>query len=122
MIRDGKPHESIPLSVWKYQHDAQRFLSLYTHDSEEEIFSYVQPDKKPVTLRKIKVPALIIFAGNDEYRERPMKKLLKWFQENVKSTDKKMAVIEDAPHNFNGYETLVVNEVSGWLKQRFNKA
>jgi pimeloyl-ACP methyl ester carboxylesterase len=118
LIKEEKPHEMLPLDIWSYMHDAQRFLSLYTPDSEEEIFSYAQPDKKAKILRKVKIPTFILFAGDDEFRDRPIKKIVKWFGKNLKAKDKKLVVIENAPHNFKSFEDKVVKETSTWLSQQ----
>lgn len=118
MVAEGRGGELLPLDVWSYQHDAQRFLSLYTPDSEEEIFSYVQLKKVSKTLRKVKIPTLVIFAEKDDYRDRPIKQIYKWFEKNVKSKDRKMVVIKDALHSFQGKEKDVSNEVKQWLNNR----
>lgn len=118
MVAEGRGSELLPLDVWSHQHDAQRFLSLYTPDSKEEIFSYVQPIKVPKTLRKVKIPTLVIFAEKDDYRDRPIKQIYKWFEKNVKSKDRKIVVIKDALHSFQGKEKEVSNEVKQWLSNR----
>lgn len=118
MVAEGRGGELLSLDVWSHQHDAQRFLSLYTPDSEEEIFSYVQPRKVPKTLRKVKIPTLVIFAEKDDYRDRPIKQIYKWFEKNVKSKDRKMVVIKEALHSFQGKEKDVSNEVKQWLSNR----
>jgi len=42
LVKSGKPHELLPPSYSEDLLDAQRYLSLYTPDSEEEIFTYAQ--------------------------------------------------------------------------------
>lgn len=118
MVNEGKEHQVIPLDIWPSRHDAQRFLSLYTPDSEEEIFSYAQLNKIPKTLRKIKIPTLIIFAEKDDYRDRPIKQIYKWFEKNLKVKDRKMVIVKGALHSFQGKEKEVSNEVKLWLKER----
>ncbi len=72
LISKGKPHDLLPTEVWKEDIvDAQRFLSLYTPESVEEIFTYVNPNIKPVALQKVKIPTLSIYAEKDEYHDRP---------------------------------------------------
>jgi pimeloyl-ACP methyl ester carboxylesterase len=118
MVAEGCGSELLPLDVWSHQHDAQRFLSLYTPDSKEEIFSYAQPIKVPKTLKKVKIPTLVIFAEKDDYRDRPIKQIYKWFEKNVKSKERKMVVIKDALHSFQGKEKEVSIEVKQWLSNR----
>lgn len=115
LVNKNKPGEILPLEIWPAMHDAQRWLSLYTPDSEEEIFSYAQSGRIPATLRKVKTPILVVFAGDDEYRDRSNKQLVKWFDKNIKTKNKKIVVIEKAPHSFRKYETKVAQEIADWL-------
>ncbi|MFH1970955.1 MAG: alpha/beta fold hydrolase [Patescibacteria group bacterium] len=115
MVFEGRLHNLLPLDIWEDYHDAQRFLSLYTPESEEEIFCYVQPYKTPKTLRKVKIPTLVLLAGKDEYRDRPIKKIEKWFEKNLKSRSKKVVIVDNAPHNFKNYESGAVNVIISWL-------
>src|SRR4029077_16607634 len=52
LVHSGRSHELIPakLGPW-FVCDAQRFLSLYTPNSAEELFTYAQPKKIPRALR-----------------------------------------------------------------------
>jgi pimeloyl-ACP methyl ester carboxylesterase len=117
LVDEGKPQNLLPLDEWPAMHSAQRFLSLYTPESSEEIFCYGQPGKLPKTLRKIRIPTLVILAGKDEYRDRPMKQLAKWFEKNVKAGDKQIEVINNAPHNFYKFETKVVDIIKDWINR-----
>jgi len=118
LVEQGKPHVLLPTNIWPHYHDAQRFLSLYTPDSKEEIFSYVQPKKLPTTLRKVKIPVLVVYAGGDEYGDRPMGKIAKWYRENSKSKDLTISIIDNAPHNFSRSEHKVFQQIGLWLKKR----
>ena len=115
MVEEGKQNELIPLDLWPEMHSAQRFLSLSTPDSEEEIFSYCQADKNPKTLRSVKTPMLVIFAGNDEYKDRPIQKIVKWFDENIKSKEYSIHVVKGAPHNMTDKEDEVVGLIRNWI-------
>ena len=116
MVEEGREHNLIPLDIWEQMDDAQRFLSLYTPESEEEIFTYAQPVKIPSTLRKIKIPILVILAEKDEYRDRSMKQIAEWFKKNVKARNKKIVILENAAHNFKGNEKDVLYEIGAWLR------
>jgi pimeloyl-ACP methyl ester carboxylesterase len=115
LVAENKSHELLPLETWPEMHDAQRFLSLYTPDSKEEIFTYVQPEKRPETLQKVKIPMLAVFAEKDEFRDRPTKKLAKWFEKNIKSKQYKIAIVKNAGHSFTEYEDKVAKEIANWL-------
>ena len=118
---EGKPHKILPLDVWPHMHDAQRFLSLYTPDSEEEIFNYCQPNKYPKTFKSVKTPMLIIIAEEDEYKDRPVKKIENWFTNSSNSKDLQISIVRNAPHSFQKYESDVVEKVDYWLKKRSEK-
>ncbi len=116
LVSKGKKNEILPDNVWKDDIvDAQRFLSLYTPDSEEEIFTYVNSNKIPKTLRKVKIPIFAVFAGKDEYHDRPTKKIVSWFEKNSKSQDLTIKVVENSPHSFQDHKEKVSKEIQKWL-------
>jgi len=95
--------------------DSQRFISLYSPDSPEELFCYAQKGKKPTSFMRIKEPLLILLAQKDEYRDRAMKKIASWFRKysNKHSTT---SIIENASHNFWGKEHMIVNSIQQWTQ------
>jgi pimeloyl-ACP methyl ester carboxylesterase len=117
LVRSGKPHDLLPANLWRGPIDAQRFLSLYTPDSKEEIFSYAQPEKIPRALHKLKIPLLVIFAGDDEYRDRPTEEIATWFRKNLRSPGGAIEIIPGASHSFHGKEATVAKSISRWLAQ-----
>jgi pimeloyl-ACP methyl ester carboxylesterase len=117
LSRRKKPHELLPANVWRGPIDAQRFLSLYTPDSKEEIFTYAQPAKIPGTLRKVKTPLLVIFAGDDEYRDRDTSEMADWFRRNLRSRRAEIETIPGALHSFNGQESQVTDSVRRWINK-----
>lgn len=117
LVEKGSQHEILPKEIWPQTHDAQRFLSLYTPDSEEEIFTYAQINKIPKTLRRVKIPTLVIYAGSDEYNDRPTGKIASWFKENSKSKDLTVKVINGALHSYKGHEKEVQTIVKDWIKK-----
>lgn len=119
LVKDGKPHELMPVEIWPELLDAQRFLSLNTPDSAEEIFTYSQPNKKPTTFQKVKTPTLIVLAGKDEYADRPARKLDAWFKANSKSNFLTTAIIDDSLHGLMRYETKISNLIRDWTTKAF---
>jgi pimeloyl-ACP methyl ester carboxylesterase len=107
LVRAGKSHELMPtpLGPW-FVCDAQRFLSLYTPDSSEEIFTYAQPEKPPSVLRAVKVPILVLLAGADEHSKLPARKIADWFAEHLKIGDE-IVVLPRVKHSFKGAEKRV---------------
>ncbi|MEK7502088.1 MAG: alpha/beta fold hydrolase [Patescibacteria group bacterium] len=117
LIKNGKPHELMPLDHWPYIHDAQRFLSLYTSDSEEEIFCYSQENKNPRTFQSVKLPILVVFAEKDEYLDRPISELQEWFKEKSRAIKIDFSIIEGADHGFNDKEQLVREEIFKFINR-----
>ncbi len=118
LVRRRKPHDLLPADIWPRPLDAQRFLSLYTPDSKEEIFTYAQPEKTPRTLRKVNLPLLIVFAGNDEYRDRDTEEIAEWFGNHIRSKKSEIRIIPNALHGFGGKEARVAESVRRWLSKR----
>lgn len=115
LVSKGKPHELLPLELSEDLLDAQRYLSLYTPDSEEEIFTYSQDKKIPVTLQEVTVPILVVFAEQDEYGDRPASEIGEWFKE-VSKAKIKIAIIKSAVHNLTGQETEAGAIIKDWIK------
>jgi len=113
LVSRGKPHELLPLNVWPDLIDAQRFLSLYTPDSTEEIFSYASK-KKPTLLINNKKPVLVILAANDQFTDRPMIDISNWFKEALKNNKHQINMIKEAPHNFLGQANVLQKIVKNW--------
>lgn len=112
LVKKGKPHELLPetLLPWRDLVDAQRFLSLYTKDSSEEIFCYAQKGKSPSTLRKVKTPILALFAEHDEFADRSAADLAGWFLEHIYTGEP--VIIPNVGHSFKGAEKLVAKEIT----------
>jgi pimeloyl-ACP methyl ester carboxylesterase len=117
LVRRKKLHELLPADVWRGPIDAQRFLSLYTPDSKEEIFAYAQPGKVPRTLQKLRTLLLVIFAGDDEYCDRKTSEIAAWFRGNLRSKHAEIEIIPGALHSFNGLESAVTASVRRWIKK-----
>ena len=112
----GKPHNMMPDNLCSYPHDAQRFLSLYTSDSVEEIFSYATVSRKPKILQKVKVPLFAIFAADDEYQDRPTAKIVEWFMNAMSKQKASFEIINGAPHNFKGFSRTIVKLIKSWMR------
>ena len=109
-------HDLLPLSVWSQMHDAQRFLSLYTPDSEEEIFSYCQKNKIPQAYHSITIPQLVILGEKDETRDRNIKKIAEWFKKNTRSRKSTIEIINGASHSFFQHENEVAENIKSFIK------
>lgn len=117
MVKRGKKHELLPPNTWWHYASAQRLLSLYTPDSVEEIFSYSQSDKIPTTYRSVRLPILALFAGADEYSDRPAEKLVEWFARNSRSKYFRAGIVPHVGHSFRDGETRVAQLVKKWISR-----
>ena len=115
LTRKGQSHSYIPPAIWPSLVDAQRFISLFTPNGQEELFTYAQPHKVPATLRRIRVPMHVVLAEKDEYRDRDSQEIAAWFSANMRSRRGSVSVIPGAGHGFKGLEHKVVNELRAWL-------
>jgi len=116
LVKSGKPHELLPRWTSSFMLlDAQRYLSLYTPDSPEEIFSYAQPKKKPKTYESVRVPVLTIFAGSDEYADRSAEEMQAWFIRYTRSSKFQSTIIPKVGHSFKGGETQVAQVIQKWI-------
>lgn len=113
LIKQGKGGELFKTSIWPFVISATRFVSLYTPDSAEEIFTYAT-DRKPKFLQKINAPLLVVLAGCDEYNDRPVEALSSWFSSNTKNKDQ-VKVVEGSSHSFHGFTPVV----TGLIKKSF---
>lgn len=106
LVALGKPHELLPNELVLFPCDAQRYISLYTPDSAEEIFSFAQPKKVPMLLHRMHIPTLVILAQHDEYWDRPVQRVATWFDQHLKAPHQ-IEIIAQAEHAFPGKEKEV---------------
>jgi len=114
LVKRGRPHELLPASIWNEEgDDAQRFLSLYTPDSAENIFPYNDPKKNPRILRSVKGSLLVLWAGKDEYADRPAEGIAGWFKTERPAA--RVVVVPDVGHSFKGGETSVLRAIKNFI-------
>ncbi len=113
MIKKGQGREIIPFSTWSEEPDTwERFVSLYTKDSAEEIFSYAH-DRVPKILRSVRIPLLALLAEDDEFADRPASELEQWFLEHIYEGE--TAVIPGVKHSFKGAEKNIAHTIQNWI-------
>jgi alpha-beta hydrolase superfamily lysophospholipase len=116
LVADGKPQALLPEKYWSRPISAQRFLSLFTPESTEEIFSYAVPSKQPQILQKIKKPFLVVLAGEDQFTDRPMTEVFAWFKQTLINKNAKVLMIKKSPHGFLGQEAKLKNLIFKFVK------
>lgn len=114
MVKEGRAHELMPKNIWEYTLDAQRFLSLYTPESIEEIFTYAS-GKNPKILRQVGKPLLNVLAEKDEFCDRPIIEIADWFGKNMVGKKCEIKIIKDSFHNFSGRESLINRFIKQWI-------
>lgn len=114
MVKNNKSSELMPSNLWPIPTDAQRFLSLFLPESIEEIFSYAS-GKKPRILKSVKKPLLIILAGDDEYKDRPVTEIFSWFKNVLVNKKNEIKIIDKASHNFIGHLFKLERIIKKWL-------
>lgn len=116
LVAAGKPHMLMPQQPGEwFLCDAQRFLSLYTPDSPEEIFTYIQPGATPCTLQSVRAPILVLLAGADEYGSVPAKKIADWFVRWIQNGH--VVIVPKVRHSFKGAEKAVAKTVRKFMKE-----
>jgi alpha-beta hydrolase superfamily lysophospholipase len=115
LVSKGKKHELLPLEIMPSLMDAQRFLSLYTPNSAEEIFSYAQPKKNPSAYKAIELPTLVFLARDDEYGDRPAEDIGAWMAKHTRSKHFAMHIISGATHGFKGREKIIAAGIRKWI-------
>lgn len=118
LISRGKKHSLLPEGLWHEVLDAQRFLSLYTPDSPEEIFSYAQPQKNPRVLKSVTVPILTLWAEKDEYSDRKSQVVQNWFEEKIVNKGSQFIIVPSTGHGFKGKEFQVAHSIHRWMDSK----
>jgi alpha-beta hydrolase superfamily lysophospholipase len=119
LVFQGKEQELLSPKSWTHLISAQRFLSLFTPESKEEIFSYASTNKSPI-LRRIKKPILIVLAGKDEYADREMTEIFSWFKREAPKDNSKVIMINNSLHNFSSYESKLKRKIFSWVSKIFS--
>ncbi len=113
LVRHGKKYSLLPEGIWHEVVDAQRFLSLYTPESVEEIFSYAQPKKNPRVLRSVQVPMLVLWPEKDEFAKRPAE-ITAWLEKHIWKG--RVVTVPRVKHNFRGGEKFVAATIRLWIQ------
>lgn len=97
---------------------AQRFLSLFSSNSAENVFPYNNSRTRWKELKSIKIPIMVAVSENDQYLDREANQLIKIFREKAVSTKKFYGVIiKDTDHDFNQKEKELAKNISLFIKE-----
>ncbi len=116
LVATNKSQVLLPEKLWLPQYSAQRFLSLFTPDSPEEIFTYGSK-AKPVALRRANKPILAILAELDQVASCNADELAAWFKNELNNgNNSKTIIIKGADHGFEDKEVELAKIIITWLK------
>ncbi|MBI2404966.1 DUF1749 domain-containing protein, partial [Candidatus Gottesmanbacteria bacterium] len=115
LVNQGKG-DALLLDYHYFPITPRRFLSLFEPGSTEDTFDYGDKKPKLMYFSKIRLPLFVVFAGNDEYADRPMQEIQNIFDKNVTSKHYKSIIVPGALHKFNGKEKRFVQDVVTWIK------
>lgn len=116
LLKQNKPMELMPATIWPDIISAQRLVSLNSEQSNEEIFSYINPTKEPVSLSKVDIPLLAVIAENDQYLDRPANQVEEWFS-SLKKDNIKTVVAKGLSHGLHESGSSVSEIIDNWLKE-----
>ncbi len=114
-LKEKRGNHLLPLSIWPSYIDAQRFLSLYSKNSPEEVFSYSQKNKQARILRKVKVPIYVLLGSEDKYLDRNAEQIVDWFLKHIKTNKFKAEIIFQAGHSFRDFEKIVCKRIKNYF-------
>lgn len=116
LVKKKRGSEYVPARVWpEGPYSASRFLSLYAGEGTEEIFTYWDPARKPATLRRIRIPTLVVLAGKDIYTKRKPQDIEAWFLNHLYTGE--VVIVPEAEHGFKGSEKTVANALARFMKE-----
>lgn len=96
----------------------QRFLSLFSADSSENVFPYHNPKAQWKELKSIKIPVGVIFGSRDQYLGRPAKEVIKILEKNAVSTKSfTSAIIQGADHSFTKKPKELADTIIRFIKR-----
>jgi len=116
LVASGKGNSLLPPTVTDYVVDAQRFLSLNTPESREEIFTYAS-GRQPLILRRAGCPLLVLLGEDDDCADRPVSEIAAWFRGNLPRTDDAVEVLPAVGHSFSKNEKKIANRIKRWQKK-----
>lgn len=94
----------------------QRYVSLFTPGSVEEVFPYHRLGGRWTFLKTTKIPMMLVSGERDEYLDQPARKIMKLFQKKALATKSFTGVvIPGAGHGFHHHQRQLVSAIGRWL-------
>ncbi|MBI4276534.1 alpha/beta fold hydrolase [Candidatus Uhrbacteria bacterium] len=104
-VQRGRGDELFTPVLPSYLWSADRYLSLFTHGSSEDVFPYSVRRGNWRAVASIRAPLTVILGSNDQYLDRDASDVVQAFQEHATHTRQfRGIIIPEADHSFNGKE------------------
>lgn len=96
----------------------QRFSSLFSPGSPEDVFPYHNLNASWRELKSVKIPIAVILGSRDQYLDRPAKELISMFRKNAASTKSFSGIIiKGADHSFHRKEKELTTTIIHWIRK-----
>lgn len=93
-----------------------RYLSLYTPESTEDVFQYYHSKPDTWVLSRTKKPLMVLMGDRDEYADRPVPEIIKFFERYNRSTRFSRSAITGAFHSYGGKEREAAKAIVNWIR------
>ncbi|MCX6760738.1 MAG: alpha/beta hydrolase [Candidatus Nealsonbacteria bacterium] len=95
----------------------QRFSSLYSENSSENVFPFHNKKTDFKILAKIKIPILILMGDKDKYFfSKNIKTIANLLKRNIKNKPSRVEVVRGANHSFENKEKELAEKVKNWIE------
>lgn len=116
MVKSGKGMELIPRDLVQPIYTAQRFLSLASQQSVEQMFPS-KDFKGPLRLFSLaKIPMMVVIGEKDQYLDLPLYKLIETLVTQTTSVKFSPVILRNADHGFDGKEEELADTITTWIK------
>ncbi len=118
MVKKNRGNELILMPELEFPVSWQRFISLYSEESNENVFPIHNNKSEFESLSKIKAPILTIIGDKDKFFDNlDLEKIAELLKQKIKnSPDFKFKVIKNANHRFKGKEKELSVLIKNWVK------
>lgn len=110
LVKKGKGEE-LQLDYY-FPITPKRYLSLHQSSSNEDCFDYGDPQPKLKLFSRIKIPVMVVFGGQDEYADRPVKKILAVFDKKTTTQHYNSVIIPETGHVFVDKEKEFASQIA----------
>ncbi len=98
--------------------NAERYLSLFSPGSKEDVFPYGNKNAGWKELRSIRIPLLIMVGTKDQYLDRPATEVITTFHKNaIRAQSFRGVAIKNAGHSLITKEKAFAEVIVSWIKK-----